>query len=50
MEDEGGWQCVLTVPDAHGMDVNCVAWGPGSLLATCSDDETVKIWEVEGGL
>ena len=51
-EAEGGWQCVHTVADAHGMDVNCVAWSPGTtgLLATCSDDETVKIWELEGQL
>ena len=37
--------------DAHEQDVNCVDWCPSSddagtrLLASCSDDGTVKIWQ-----
>ena len=33
---------------AHSNDVNCVAWNPkdSSLLASCSDDCTVKLWKV----
>ena len=45
----------LTAPqDAHAMDVNCVSWAPGTcgLLASCSDDQTVRIWQLgeAGGL
>ncbi|KAF5750509.1 putative WD-repeat protein [Tripterygium wilfordii] len=33
---------------AHNMDVNSVQWGPGEnrLLASASDDGTIKIWEL----
>ena len=31
---------------AHSQDCNCVDWNPvrAGLLASCSDDGTVKIW------
>ena len=34
---------------AHTQDVNCVAWNPKQvgLLASCSDDGEVKIWQLE---
>lgn len=38
------------VYDAHLQDVNAVAWRPGDkelLLASCSDDGTVKIWQIQ---
>ena len=35
--------------NAHGQDVNSVAWNPveDSLLASASDDGTVKLWRLE---
>lgn len=35
-----------TIYNAHDQDVNCVKWHPRNpnVLASCSDDETVKIW------
>lgn len=42
---------VAVIDDAHsGYDVNCVRWCPlktyKSLLASCGDDEKVKIWSI----
>ena len=33
--------------EAHTQDCNCVDWNPTqpNMLATCSDDGSVKIWE-----
>eukprot|EP00892_Ulva_mutabilis_P005600 jgi/Ulvmu1/3411/UM016_0029.1 len=33
--------------DAHSQDVNCVAWNPKQpgLLASCSDDSTIRLWK-----
>jgi transducin (beta)-like 1 len=32
----------------HQGEVNCVKWDPtGSLLASCSDDSTAKIWNIK---
>jgi len=49
-DQETGWECVVTQTDSHHMDVNCVVWNPTTprLLASCSDDETVKIWTLVG--
>ena len=34
--------------DAHTQDCNCVEWHPtqSNILASCSDDGTIKIWQV----
>ncbi|XP_076317246.1 cytosolic iron-sulfur assembly component 1 [Tachypleus tridentatus] len=39
---------VATASKAHSQDVNSVAWNTkgGGLLASCSDDGTVKLWKV----
>lgn len=39
-----------TIEEAHnGLDVNCIAWCPlkvgASLLASCGDDNLVRIWD-----
>ena len=38
-----------TLHAAHSQDVNCVAWNPrrAGLLASCSDDGDVKLWQVD---
>ena len=42
------WECLTTEEESHEMDINCVAWAPNcSLLASASDDETVKLWVLE---
>jgi len=48
-EREEDWECELTEYNAHEMDVNCVRWNPKdpSVLVSCSDDETAKIWRIE---
>ena len=45
----GEWVCELTQHDSHDMDINCVTFNPtdSSIIASCSDDETVKIWTLE---
>lgn len=40
---------ITKISPAHGNDVNCVEWNPAhsNLLASCSDDGTIKIWKLE---
>eukprot|EP00730_Choanoeca_flexa_P014221 TRINITY_DN6138_c0_g1_i1.p1 TRINITY_DN6138_c0_g1~~TRINITY_DN6138_c0_g1_i1.p1 ORF type:complete len:344 (+),score=66.55 TRINITY_DN6138_c0_g1_i1:134-1165(+) len=53
-EHEPSFELVVT-QQAHTQDINCVAFAPPSrtgddgsvLLASCSDDETVALWNVE---
>ncbi|MCL4130792.1 UNVERIFIED_CONTAM: hypothetical protein GTU68_009465 [Idotea baltica] len=46
--EEPVFDLLLSIPDAHTEDVNCVAWNPiiGGLLASTSDDGTIKIWDL----
>ena len=42
------WECLTTEEESHEMDINCVAWAPNcTMLASASDDETVKLWVLE---
>eukprot|EP00850_Spirogloea_muscicola_P020094 SM000207S06169 [mRNA] locus=s207:59623:62027:- [translate_table: standard] len=45
------FQLLLCRPKAHTTDVNCVRWHPkeAALLASCGDDELVRIWELRDG-
>jgi len=47
-EEDGTWQCEVTQYSAHEQDVNCVKFNPvdPSLVASASDDGTVKIWKI----
>ncbi|XP_023329496.1 probable cytosolic iron-sulfur protein assembly protein Ciao1 [Eurytemora carolleeae] len=48
-EIDNEWVCELTEENAHDMDVNCIRWNPKNpdLVASCSDDETTKIWSLQ---
>ncbi|XP_076050827.1 cytosolic iron-sulfur assembly component 1 [Oratosquilla oratoria] len=45
--DAPTFDLLLTLPQAHDEDVNGIAWNPKSpgLLASTSDDATVKLWD-----
>ena len=50
LENDTGNQMVSLLcqySNAHEQDVNCVDWSPNvdGLLASCSDDGTIKIWQ-----
>lgn len=42
------FEAVCSQKNAHTQDVNAVVWNPQdpNLLASCSDDETIKIWRI----
>jgi WD40 repeat protein len=44
---EGSWTVTAAARSAHEQDVNHIAWQPSSssCLASCSDDDTVKLWQ-----
>ncbi|CAL5324594.1 unnamed protein product [Camellia sinensis] len=45
---EVGDTCPIKTFSGHQNEVNCVKWDPtGSLLASCSDDCTAKIWSMD---
>ncbi|XP_042389082.1 protein CIA1-like [Zingiber officinale] len=48
MVDQLSYKMLLKKEKAHEMDVNCVQWNPkeAMLLASASDDGTIKIWEL----
>ena len=45
--NEPCFEQVEYVDKAHAQDVNCVTWNPTNenILATCSDDMDIKLWE-----
>ncbi|XP_044432093.1 protein CIA1 isoform X1 [Triticum aestivum] len=53
MQVEGpSYRLILKKEKAHDMDVNCVRWCPQDprVLASASDDGTVKLWELRGDI
>ncbi len=48
------WQCdtveLLEVLRGHEESVNSVSWNPinQQVFASCSDDKTIRVWEVNG--
>lgn len=49
---EPSFDLVASVASAHEEDINAVAWNPkiAGLLASCSDDTTIKLWQIEDTL
>jgi cytosolic iron-sulfur protein assembly protein CIAO1 len=47
-ENESKFSMIYHQENAHNQDCNCVDWNPikQNLLASCSDDGTVKIWSL----
>lgn len=47
-ENEPTFEMVCLCEKAHNQDVNSVAWNPTiyGLLASCSDDGTIKLWKL----
>lgn len=46
--DRPSYKMLLKKEKAHDMDINCVQWSPKNprLIASASDDGTIKIWEL----
>ena len=47
-KNEPCFKLFASMKNAHAQDVNCVRWNPkdGRLLATCSDDMSIKVWKI----
>jgi len=44
-EDQPSFHIISSIDKAHRADINCIKWHPHSnLLASASDDTTVRIW------
>ncbi|EMS46740.1 putative cytosolic iron-sulfur protein assembly protein CIAO1-like protein [Triticum urartu] len=52
MVEGPSYRLILKKEKAHDMDVNCVRWCPQDprVLASASDDGTVKLWELRGDI
>nr|CAB3456204.1 unnamed protein product [Digitaria exilis] len=52
MVEGPSYKLILKKEKAHDMDINCVRWCPQDprLLASASDDGTVKLWELKGSV
>ncbi|PUZ68988.1 hypothetical protein GQ55_2G072600 [Panicum hallii var. hallii] len=52
MVEGPSYKLILKKEKAHDMDINCVRWCPQDprLLASASDDGTVKLWELRGSV
>ncbi|KAF8690580.1 hypothetical protein HU200_040947 [Digitaria exilis] len=52
MVEGSSYKLILKKEKAHDMDINCVQWCPQDprLLASASDDGTVKFWELKGSV
>jgi len=50
MEEDLQFTLLSTLERAHTADVNCVKFHPTMphILASCSDDGTIKIWRLVG--
>jgi len=48
-KDEPCFKLLTSMKNAHVQDVNCIRWHPSdaNLLLTCSDDMSIKVWNVE---
>lgn len=49
IDSHQNFSLIAAVSNAHAQDVNCVKWNPkdSNLLASCSDDSTIKLWNVQ---
>lgn len=47
-KNEPCFNLLTSMKNAHVQDVNCVQWNPkdASILLTCSDDMSIKVWKV----
>ena len=44
------WQLLRLTHEAHRQGIDCIRFSPdGGMLATASDDDTVKLWSVDSG-
>jgi WD40 repeat protein len=49
MDAPPSFSLVASNTQAHSQDVNCISFNPkeAGLLASCSDDGTIKLWRIE---
>lgn len=49
MDAPPSFSLVAANTEAHSQDVNCISFNPkvAGLLASCSDDGTIKLWHIK---